>query len=134
MSFQAQIGSFGAKTVKRLHGIRRGVMIKLFGAVILDTPVLTGRLRANWKYSEGEPNRQALPDEDKSGSATIAKMQAGASASMGDVPVFLTNSLPYARRIEFEGWSRVKAPQGMMRRNVVRFGRLISIQAARERK
>jgi hypothetical protein len=41
------------------------------------------------------------------------------------VPIFLSNSLPYAARIEFDGWSHTKAPQGMVRRNVARFNQLL---------
>jgi len=125
MSFAAQVASFSLKTKSKLHRIRKGVLFKLFGAVIFDTPVLTGRLRANWRYSEGKPDFSTDHNEDKAGTATVAKVEAGVLESTGEVPVFLSNSLPYAARIEFDGWSHTKAPEGMMRKNVVRFNNLV---------
>jgi hypothetical protein len=29
--------------------------------------------------------------------------------------IYITNSLPYAYRLEYEGWSKVKTPAGMVR-------------------
>ena len=37
-----------------------------------------------------------------------------------DSVVYLTNNLPYAARIEYDGWSHTKAPEGMVRKNVIR--------------
>lgn len=45
--------------------------------------------------------------------------------------MYLRNNLPYAYRIEYEGWSKVKAPEGMVRRNVARFRRILN-EAVRE--
>lgn len=132
MSFTTEIARFNKGTAAKIQKVRRGVCIALFNSVILDTPVLTGRLRANWKYSEGQPDLQATPDlYDPSGAATAKKATDGVLASTGDKAVFLSNSLPYAARIEFDGWSKVKAPQGMMRKNVVRFNTLITVEAAK---
>lgn len=129
MSFSAQIGNYSDTTKKSLQNVRRGVTIKLFSAVILDTPVDTGRLRGNWQMTEEVPASGNLDTTDKSGGTTVQKSTAGIVATTGNNPVFLTNNLAYAERIEFEGWSHTKAPQGMVRKNVVRFNGLIRIQA-----
>ena len=42
-------------------------------------------------------------------------------ASHGDDTIYMTNSRPYAARIEYEGWSREKSPFGMVRKNTFRF-------------
>lgn len=128
MSFSADIGRFAKNTQKKIQKVRRGVTIKLLGAVIMDTPVLTGRLRGNWQLTEGQPADGELAIEDKAGNATVSKMQNGVIASTGDVALFLTNNLPYGPRIEFDGWSHTKAPLGMVRRNVARFNTLIKIE------
>lgn len=128
MSFSSQIAGFGPRAVGRINDLRRGVTMKLFSAVILDTPVDTGRLRANWQCTLERPATGTTEKEDKSGRVPIAEAQAVTNASDGDTPVFLSNNLPYAAKIEFEGWSHTKAPEGMVRRNVVRFGRLIRVQ------
>lgn len=132
MSFSAQIAKFGENASKRIQEVRRGVIIKLFSSVILDTPVDTGRLRANWLVSIGAPKKQTTEQVDKSGRVPIAAVQDAAKQSDGDTSVYLSNNLPYAARIEFEGWSKIKAPEGMVRRNVVRFGRLISIEVRKK--
>ena len=128
MSFSAKIAAFGPKAAARVNDVRRGVTMKLFSAVILDTPVDEGTLRANWQITANAPASGTIDDTDKSGGKTIKKLEAPIKQSSGDTPLFLTNNLPYAGKIEFEGWSRVKAPEGMVRRNVVRFGRLIKVQ------
>lgn len=128
MSFSASILKFGPEAVGRINTIRRQVCLKLFSSVIKDTPVDTGRLRANWQLTEGTPAVGEVQTLDTSGGPTIAKLKAPIEASTGDTELFLTNNLPYASRIEFEGWSHTKAPEGMVRRNVVRFGRLIKIE------
>lgn len=141
MSFSQDISKFGVGAVDKIQRVRRGVTLKLMTSVIMDTPVLTGRLRANWRLSAQQPNfnervgfdasRQeaaaakgtTIPNHTQ---AAINEVQEGIEASTGDGLLFLTNNLPYAHRIEFDGWSK-KSPEGMVRRNVVRFGRLIKV-------
>ena len=127
MSFSAQITQWGQKAGQKIQRVRKGVTIKLFNAVILDTPVLTGRLRANWRLQVGAPELAPLESFDKSGGSAMRAVEAGVEPTTGDQPIFLANNLPYAHKIEFEGWSHTKAPEGMVRKNVARFGRLISV-------
>jgi len=130
VSFSSQITAFGERAAKRVQEVRRGVTIKLFNAVILDTPVDSGRLRGNWQITEGAPASGTLEREDKSGRGPMGEVEAKVKQSDGDVSLFLTNNLPYAGRVEFEGWSHTKAPEGMVRKNVARFGRLIKVEVA----
>lgn len=127
MSFSAKIGQWSKNSLLKVDQKKRAVCLKLFSAVILDTPVLTGRLRSNWRCSVGDMDLGTDDSTDKSGSATIAKMSNTVASATGKpmVPIFLSNSLPYAARIEFDGWSHTKAPQGMVRRNVARFNQLL---------
>lgn len=131
MSFAADLTRFTKKTRDGLDRVRRLVIIKLYSAVILDTPVLTGRLRGNWQVSIGSPVTTITGRTDMTGAEVIREVEKAAQqSSMMDV-VILRNNLPYAFRIEYEGWSAVKAPQGMVRRNVTRFRRLLN-DAVRE--
>lgn len=129
MSFSAQLSRFSRKTTDGLDRTRRIVIIKLFSAVIQDTPVLSGRLRGNWQTSIGSPVTSVIGVRDMG--AAVAEVQSKAQQSQLTDTVFLRNNLPYAYRIEFDGWSRTKAPQGMMRRNVARFQRILN-EAVRE--
>lgn len=130
MSFTKDIDTFAKRTGAKIQYVRRAVTLKLFGSVVLDTPVLTGRLRGNWRISEGQPNTSTLDREDKGGQVVMAEIQSATMASTGDQSLFLTNNLPYAARIEYDGWSHTKAPQGMVRKNVVRFQGLIRLENA----
>lgn len=129
MSFSVDLRRFSQKAKDSLDRTRRIVIIKLFSAIIKDTPVLTGRLRGNWLTTINSPATGVIGIRDEA--ATIAEVQRIAAQSKGSDVVILRNNLPYAYRIEFDGWSKVKAPQGMVRRNVARFQRLLS-EAVRE--
>jgi hypothetical protein len=87
----------------------------------LDTPVLTGRLRGNWQISSGAPKSGTVEVTDPTGTTTTAKVaEVAGKLSNKDASVFLTNNLPYAYRIEYDGWSHTKAPEGMVRKNFIR--------------
>ena len=133
-SFSAQVAAFGEKTSKQIEMMRRGVTLKLFNAVILDTPVLTGRLRGNWRVSEGKPILDTVDRVDPAGAIVMTEVANAVSTSRnGDTAMYLSNSLPYAARIEYDGWSHTKAPQGMVRKNVVRFNGLIKLEAEKNK-
>lgn len=131
MSFSAQISQYSKGTRDKIDRIRRGVTLKLLGAVVMDTPVDTGRLRGNWRVSEGTPVLDAVDRVDPSGAVVMNEINAVVQASTGDTAVYLTNNLPYAKRIEYDGWSHTKAPEGMVRRNVARFNQLIKVEVAK---
>lgn len=81
-------------------------------AVVLATPVDTGRARANWVTSVGAPDYTTSESTDPSGSSAIAQGQravGGYKAGAGGI--FITNSLPYIARLE-DGYSK-QAPGGM---------------------
>lgn len=93
-------------------------MIELFNRVIQKSPVDTGRFRANWNCSIGSPNLSTSESTDPSGSVASARASATVvSYTLNGQSVFLTNSLPYAERLE-NGWSK-QAPNGMVRLSVV---------------
>lgn len=129
MSFSSDLRRSNQRTREGLERTRRIVILKLFSAVIKDTPVLSGRLRGNWQTTINSPATGVIGIRDEA--AAVAEVQHMAAQSNGSDVVILRNNLPYAYRIEFDGWSRAKAPQGMMRRNVARFQRLLS-EAVRE--
>lgn len=146
MNGSGQFGSdftdFARKTLLRADLLKRAVAIKLFSSVIRDTPVgdpdlwkhkappgyVGGRLRANWNCTVGTPDTSTT--ESTQHSAAIPKVIEVCQASDRKDINWLSNSLPYAARIEYEGWSR-QAPSGMVRRNVTRIKRLIKQELQR---
>jgi hypothetical protein len=124
-SFGDSLHAFAEHTGESLEDTRKGVTIKLFSAIIKDTPVDSGRLRGNWQASRNTSRLSRLQKKDKSGSIVISQLEKTINASAPKDTLIMRNNLPYVQRIEFDGWSKVKAPRGMVRRNVARFKRLL---------
>ena len=102
--------------------LHKAIVLELFTSVILDTPVLEGRLRGNWLISSDSPETGQFDVLDPTGNQTTKKVEDFVSNIdvEGDFVLFLANNLPYAYRIEHDGWSHTKAPEGMVRKNLIR--------------
>jgi hypothetical protein len=80
-----------------------------------------GHFRRNWNISFNSPDRSTTDETDASGNVAKGKIEALMKTyKLGDMSVYLTNSLPYAQRLE-EGWSEKQAPHGMVRVSIARF-------------
>lgn len=112
----------------------RGTALTLFSDIIKTTPADTGRLKGNWFVTINNPSTKITNLKDKTGSVTIAKAEAKLSKPTEAANFWLTNNLPYAYRIEFEGWSKVKAPAGMVAVNVNRFNAIFEREIKKVRK
>lgn len=84
-----------------------------------------GRLRGNWNTGIGRIDTTDRPAA-KSGRAAIRRARLAVSTREPDSDVYLTNSLPYAERIEYDGHSS-QAPAGMLRVSVAEFSLLFNI-------
>jgi hypothetical protein len=120
MTASSDIAKFAKKTNMAVDKFRRGVCLKLFSAVIMDTPVDTGRARASWNTSVGAIDNTV--DSYDGGSKTVA---AGLSINriadnLGGInnTVFLHNPVGYIGYLEY-GTTRF-AGRYMVRRNVQR--------------
>jgi hypothetical protein len=140
---------FARKTLERADRLIRAVGIKTFSAIIKDTPVgnpdiwaghpqgspsgnakapagyVGGRLRANWRCSLGMADTST--DESTEHRGAIPTMAATCETANRKSTLWLSNSLPYAAKIEYDGHSR-QAPEGMVRRNVARIKRILSTE------
>lgn len=125
MSFSLQLGRFKKKALEDTERARREILLRTFRAVIYDTPVLEGTLRGNWQLTKGQPASGVVNVSGRTAGAKIMPhIISGLEGSKFGDTVYLTNNLPYAYPIEFYGWSKVKAPAGMVRKNVVRLNRI----------
>lgn len=141
MTFAADIRRFTDKAEKDTDKVVRAVTFSLFREVIQRTPVgnpdlwknppppgyVGGRLKGNWQATQGAPAYGTLTSTDKDGNSTITRMAAGIGG-WGSV-TYLVNNLPYAQRIEFDGWSG-QADKGMVRVSMRRINTIVR-QAAR---
>ena len=107
------------KTERKLDLAVRKIALELFSRVILRSPVDTGRFRGNWQVAVGSVPSGTLELDDKTGTATVAKVDAvAAGVGAGDI-IYLVNNLPYAQRLE-DGYSG-QAPAGMVGLTVQEF-------------
>lgn len=128
MSFATEMREITLKANGAVDKTVRAATIALFREVIQRTPVDTGRLRGNWQTTTGSPAYGIAERFDKTGAVAFGEALAkiGGAGSI----TYLTNNLPYAQRIEYDGWSHTKAPAGMVR---VSFARIESIVEAAAR-
>lgn len=117
MSFELDMRRFVAKAGKQADVDIRKVCFDITDGVIHDTPVDTGRARANWQASIDAPAAGTLEATDKQGDATTAKASASIAAAPGRV-FYLVNNLPYAVPLEYG--SSAQSPGGMVRVNLAR--------------
>lgn len=137
-TFTLSLAAFAQKAPDKARTIVRRVAIETLSRVVMRTPVgnpslwkskppagyVGGRLRANWATSIGTPDLTVTVRIDKQGAATIQRGSARIAAADGERPIFIMNSLPYAREIEYEGHSR-QAPAGMVRITVAEFQTMV---------
>jgi hypothetical protein len=114
----ATIGQAIININKRTEKMVRGTIIGCASRIIKRTPVDEGTLRGNWQPSIDRPVNTTINRTDKAGQAVSADIRReGQRLNIGAV-FYMTNNLPYAARIEFDGWS-TQASAGMMRIEVI---------------
>lgn len=149
-TFALDVSKFVQKSKLRMSRLKKGVAIELFRSVINDTPVgnpdlwdvseaeakaitaagyVGGRLKGAWQASFGTASDKE-GSIDKDGAVAIAAMASTINAAPDDPDFILTNKLPYAYRIEYDGWSK-RTPEGMVRKNARRI-RAVVIKKLRE--
>lgn len=113
MSFTLDLTKFATKANADIKLVIQKISMEAFKRIILRTPVDTGRARANWGCTIGQP-RAGLQIEstDKSGGATIAAMTGTTQTFNGQGSIFLVNNLPYINALE--NGSSTQSPQGMV--------------------
>jgi hypothetical protein len=122
VSFAKDFERFAKLTNASLDETGRAIVLELFGSVIKDTPVDTGRARGNWQTTIGAP-ASGQTDRKGEGPALAEVSQEAASFGAGKI-IYLTNNLPYIYRLEFLGWSQ-QSPDGMARKNVARIQSMV---------
>lgn len=115
-TFTMDITAFINKAGASADQVVRKVCLDLLSDIVVNTPVDTGRARANWLASISSPNTATVQysgDAQSASGKSIGDAQAAIAQAPGNV-FWISNNLPYIYRLEFEGWSK-QAPNGMVR-------------------
>ena len=137
--FTVQLERFAAKAKARGPAVVRKVVLEMGTSLVFRSPVgdgsywlnpppkgyVGGRFRANWQVGLGSINYTVSDKTDADGAATVGNLFAKVADADTEQVFYLTNSLPYAKRIE-DGWSRRQAPQGVVALTVLQFRQFIS--------
>lgn len=125
-----------AELEKKSNQLIRAFALQLVTKIVEDTPVDTGRARANWNASVGKPDRRKFDvGEDRGAYAQYLAQQSventrqinAANFWNGDVG-WIANGLPYILRLE-QG-SSTQAPAGMVKINIEALRPWLAKQAA----
>jgi len=126
--FALNISEFVNKAKEAPEKVVRRAGTDVATALVIRSPVDTGRFRANWVCAFHSPSAFITPSTDKSGAGTIARITTQLNGwSGGDI--YFTNSLPYAIPLEY-GHSD-QAPNGMVRLTVNEWNGIVE-KAAKE--
>lgn len=125
-AFSLQLAKFADKAGRNAETVIRKVAIDLLARFILRSPVDTGRFRANWQVGLSAVGNR-LDATDKAGTVTIRTGEIIINGTPMGTSIWISNSLPYARRLEY-GWSK-QAPAGMVRVTLTEFQKLLGVAA-----
>lgn len=142
-SFTVQLRNFANKTKGRTDQVVRKVVLEMGTSLVMKSPVgdasywigdappgyVGGRFRANWQLGFGSADLTTTEKTDADGMATVGNLFAKIADEDPAQIFYLTNSLPYARRIE-DGWSHRQAPQGVVAITVLQFRNFLSSAVA----
>jgi hypothetical protein len=117
--FALSLERFGKVTTEQATTIVRKITLELDSAVVMTTPVDTGRARGNWYPSIGAPSSEINESAtDKDGSASKSRIDAVVSTAELGKTIWLSNNLDYITKLE-NGHSK-QAPNGMVAINMAR--------------
>lgn len=114
-----QLKAFAEKTKADMETVVRKTAFSLGESMVVMSPVRSGRFRGNWQYGTDAINTSISGADDKSGRTSLNRIQAGVRGWVPGQTMYLTNSLPYAQRLE-SGWSG-QAPAGMVKVTIANF-------------
>lgn len=132
-SFSEQVRKWAEKTGRSIEQTVVDTVVDISSKVVLRTPVgnpsiwqgpapagyIGGTLRNNWFASIGQPSTAADRQPSAAGTSALSEIIAKSVGAPGEV-YYLVNNMPYANRIEYQGYSK-QAPAGMVRLSVQEF-------------
>ncbi len=124
ISFAEHLRANCDRRLKEIDSKLQRIAFNLFMDIVVATPIEKGELINNWFPHNGvDFSSEITTLLDKSGGGSKARIYSnmGQGTFLGkDGVMTLANNLDYAYKIEYEGWSRHKAPEGMVRISVAK--------------
>lgn len=127
--FSEIIARLGRQVEQNALLVVRRVALAADQAVVVATPVDTGRARSNWLVTIDAPDPREIPpysQDDGAGSAraAVAQGQAAIAAfAAGNRAIYITNNLPYIERLN-QG-SSAQAPASFVQQAVIMAARAV---------
>lgn len=130
LKFKKQLEEFGMKSQRRMVEATGNAILKMHENIVIDTPVDTGLAASNWFVGIGNKDDKTTTDTSLENVKEAAAVVAAAKVNPKKVESFVIyNNLTYIQYLEY-GWS-VQAPQGMYRRNIVKWRKILEAEARR---
>lgn len=104
------IGKLAQKMCEMPNELQRKVAFKMYDAIVLRTPIDTGRARGNWNINTGSADPTV--DEERKTAMPLVQSENEIDLPKGDEDIYITNNLPYIVALEY-GHS-TQSPEGMV--------------------
>jgi hypothetical protein len=117
--FRREFGELLRRQGANIDAAMRRTAIQIASRVIQMSPVDTGRFRGNWNVGIPAIDFATREDVDPTGAGSLQRAQSAIGSWRIGESLYVTNSLPYAKRLE-EGYSQ-QAPAGMVKVTVAEF-------------
>ena len=108
--FANRINRLADKVEKNTASLIQDVGYSVLSRVVYDTPVDTGRARANWLVNLGSSNSHSTTQKDLNGHSTIAKGSDTIGRYKYGEVVYITNNVDYIVKLD-NGWSQRWQPE-----------------------
>jgi hypothetical protein len=106
--FRSEFKKIVAKAKSKNELFFSKLIVEADKRLVAKSPVDTGRFKSNWRVGNGGVNTLTTASTGEPNNAPEIN-----SIKINGQTIHLTNSLPYAHRLEY-GWSK-QAPSGMVR-------------------
>lgn len=95
---------------KKPAEVQRRMAFDIYNAIVMRTPVDTGRARGNWNVKTGGVDPSV--DEERKTTAPLIKSEDEIQLPVNEQAIYISNNLPYIKALEY-GHSK-QAPNGMV--------------------
>lgn len=114
--FRRGVAQSVEKSKDKLELAMRRLILEANNRMIVKSPVDTGRFKGNWMVGNSRINFTTNDDAKSNSYGAVDNYNKAIinALKINGQTVYITNSLPYSRRLEYDSWSK-QSPMGMVR-------------------